>query len=102
MPDESEDRVIPRLPGETHAQFLKRISQMPCEEGESRFVRGAGLGPISVVPMPKLTPEQEQAPELTPEANEENFRIYMERRRRIAQGLPPGPVTDEHFRPKQS
>ena len=55
----------PEKPAETLGQRLKRLSQSPATGGD-RFVKGTGLGPISVhsasssekVPEPELSREQ--------------------------------------------
>ena len=90
MPDESEQRqkIEPLLGENMHAR-LKRISQMPHEESESKFVtiRG-GIGPISVVGA-DFPPEMETTDVLSEEENEKNFRIYWERKRRFAKGIRP-------------
>ena len=47
-PEEQQKREIEVLPGESFHARLKRISQMPRKEGESRFVKiRGGIGPIS-------------------------------------------------------
>jgi hypothetical protein len=95
-PEEQQEREIEALPGESFHARLKRISQMPRKEGESKFVkiRGGQFGPISFIPAPSGTePNDTQSDE----ENEEYFKIEMERRRRQSSG----PVTEEHFRPKE-
>jgi hypothetical protein len=102
-------------PNETPQQPLKKLIQESTPTG-MEVVKGnsADLGPISFMRLPQFTEEQERrlASEMGNRPNEtqpsddgdseEHFRNYWERRRRFAQGLPPGPVTEEHFRPKKN
>ena len=41
-PEEQQEREIEALPGESFHARLKRISQMPRKEGESKFVKIRG------------------------------------------------------------
>lgn len=57
---------------------LKQLSRTPRTPGSPRFVKGTGLGPISVIGMPSIPPfEETPAPEPSPDLSKDQLKALL-------------------------
>jgi hypothetical protein len=74
--------------------LLKRIRQLPRQEGSAKFVRIGALGPLVDLPVSAAEEIEDD-----PAKAEEYFRAYYERQRRFSRGIEPNAEVDQSKEP---